>query len=881
MKPDMPKTIFLKDYQLPHYFVKTIDLVFELGENASIVKSIMMIQAGAETNIASSPLILDGQELELLVVKLDDVLLSESQYTLSESHLIIPDINAEFKLEIQTRIKPQENTSLEGLYQSSGNFCTQCEAEGFRKITYYIDRPDNMAIFTTTIYADKRKYPVLLSNGNPIAQGEADDKHWVKWHDPYPKPCYLFALVAGDLRFIEDQFTTQSGRHVALRLYVEPRNIDKCEHAMQSLKAAMKWDEAVYGLEYDLDIYMIVAVDDFNMGAMENKGLNVFNSQYVLAQPDSATDQDYEGIEGVIAHEYFHNWTGNRITCRDWFQLSLKEGLTVFRDQEFSADIGSRAVNRIGDVRVLRTRQFLEDSGPMAHPIRPDNYIEISNFYTVTIYNKGAEVIRMMHTMLGAEGFRKGIDLYFERHDGQAVTTDDFAKAMEDANQYDLSQFKRWYHQAGTPKIRINTKYDAENETYEITLQQQCPPTPGQSEKAPFHIPVLIGLLDAKGHDIPTQMDTELASVTTGGRLLHLKDETQTFRFVGLKERPVLSSFRNFSAPVSVISDSSDDDLYFLIANDNDYFNRWDAAERLSVKLILQRVSDIQQGRNSQEETRYLEALAQLLQDEQCDQALKAQILTLPSETYLAEQMTVADPVAVHQARNALRIVIAQYLQTQMRLIHQNNQIDHYDYNAEDAAKRSLKNVCLSYLMELTDHQIIEICLKQFNQSDNMTDVLSALAAFSHTKCEQRSMVLQQFYQQWQNEILVVNKWLGIQALSRLPGTLDAVKRLMEHEAFDIKNPNKVRALIATFCIGNPSQFHAINGEGYAFLADQIITLDTLNPQIAARLLTPMTFWRRYDDSRQQMLISQLKRIGAVDGLSKDVYEIVSKSLAD
>jgi aminopeptidase N len=617
-------------------------------------------------------------------VAINDKPLAESGYALDEDTLTIYNVPDAFSLQIENEINPEANTSLNGLYLSSGNFCTQCEAQGFRRITYMYDRPDVMATYTTTIVADREKFPVLLSNGNLAGQGELDDdttKHWAKWEDPFKKPTYLFALVAGKLAKIDDTFTTMSGREVALHIYVQPHNADKCDHAMASLKKAMKWDEEVYGREYDLDIYMIVAVDDFNMGAMENKGLNVFNSKYVLAKPDTATDGDYEGIEGVIGHEYFHNWSGNRVTCRDWFQLSLKEGFTVFRDQEFSADMSSRGVKRISDVNILRTHQFREDASPMAHPVRPDSYVEINNFYTVTVYNKGAEVVRMLSNLLGPEKFRKGTDLYFERYDGQAVTCDDFVKALEDANKEDLTQFRRWYSQAGTPELHVSRSYDEHHKTYTLTIRQACPPTPGQETKEPFHIPLAMGLLDNDGNDMPLQLQGE-SSAQTGTRVLQLKNEEETFVFANVETQPVPSLLRGFSAPVKVELDLSDAERYFLMANDNDDFNRWDAGQQLAVKLIRQLVDDLQQHRPLYLPEPFIDACRQTLEDETIDKALAAQAISLPSESYISEFVSPIDPVAIHQVCRFIRETLAKALKDTFYRVYEQN-IIHGEYSID------------------------------------------------------------------------------------------------------------------------------------------------------------------------------------------------------
>ena len=886
MSTPTPKTTYLSDYTPPAYHIPTIDLRFELGEDFTTVHSQLRIARAAATP-PGTPLILDGQHLELISLTRDGTLLAADCYQVDADRFTLFDPSAEFTLEVVTRTRPQDNAALEGLYQSSGNFCTQCEAEGFRRITYFLDRPDVMATFTTTLVADQARYPVLLSNGNPVASGALDDgRHWATWHDPFPKPSYLFALVAGHLRFIEDSFTTRSGRTVTLRIYVEPENIDQCDHAMYSLKQAMAWDEQRFGLEYDLDLYMIVAVGDFNMGAMENKGLNIFNTKYVLARPETATDADYQGVLGVIGHEYFHNWTGNRVTCRDWFQLSLKEGLTVFRDQEFSSDLGSHGVKRIEDVRILRSSQFPQDAGPMAHPVRPDSYIEINNFYTVTVYNKGAEVIRMMQTLLGQDGFRRGMDLYFQRHDGQAVTCDDFVAAMADANSADFRQFKRWYHQAGTPELTVSDAYDPATHTYTLTVQQSCPPTPSQPHKEPFHIPLALGLLDAEGRDLPLQLTGENAPQGTA-RVLELREPEHAFHFMNIPARPVPSLLRGFSAPVKMNSAESDDDLRFRLAHDCDDFNRWDAGQTLAVRTILALVADRQQGRPWTLPESFSDAFVRALTSA-ADPALLAQVLTLPGEIWLAEQMTVVDVEGIHAARRFVQRTLAERLRDSWLTVYHTLQnplptasahAGSGDLDALAIGQRALKNVCLDYLMKIDEPAWRALALKQFHTASNMTDQLGALAPLTNCEGSEREEALAAFYSRWRREALVVDKWLALQATSYRPGALEVVRQLMTHEAFNLRNPNKVRALIGAFCHTNPIHFHAADYSGYTFLADQALALNAFNPQIAARLIAAFTRWRQYDPARQQGMRRQLERILSAPGLSPDVYEIAAKSL--
>ncbi len=865
--------IYRKDYQVPDFLITELYLDFQLGKSDCVVNAKSVFKRNLDSTKNSKDLYLNGENLDLLLVAVAGEKLTADQYRLEKNGLVLLDVPDEFVLEITTRIYPDKNTALEGLYRSSGNFCTQCEAQGFRKITYYLDRPDVMARFTTRIEGNRDDCPVLLSNGNLVEKGELQGgRHFAIWEDPFPKPCYLFALVAGDLVFIQDEFTTRSGRKIDLRIYVEARNRAKCDHAMSSLKKSMAWDEKVFGLEYDLDTYMIVAVDDFNMGAMENKGLNVFNSKYVLASPETATDQDYLGVEGVIAHEYFHNWTGNRVTCRDWFQLSLKEGLTVFRDQEFSSDMNSRPIQRIEDVRILRSFQFREDSGPMAHSVRPDSYLEINNFYTVTVYNKGAEVIRMMHTLLGADNFRKGIDLYFERHDGQAVTCDDFVSAMAAASGVDLDQFKCWYSQSGTPELSVVEKWDADAGRFSMTISQSCPATPSQTKesKKPFHIPISFGLLDRNGDDI-----------TVRDQLLELKAEKESFTFDKLSEKPILSLLRGFSAPVKVQPWQGQEQLAFIMANDSDPFNRWDAAFHLSESVILELTNVLQQGQKPILNQLFIDAVKQVLMDQESDKSLLGMALSLPEENYLAQQMQVIDPDNLHDARMFVRRELANVLRVEFRAVwEENKNRGAYELTPEAMGQRRLKNVCLSYLLagEKPAQEDVDLALLQYRNGDNMTDTIVVLSALIHCDIPERLELLDDFYEKWKDEVLVMDKWLILQASSSLPTTLALVKSLIDHPAFSISNPNKVRSLIGAFG-GNHVSFHNLNGEGYRFLADQILELDSRNPQIASRLTTPFSTWKRYDTSRQKLMKTELQRIAEKKGLSGDVFEMVRRSL--
>lgn len=875
-----PKETFLSDYQVPNYLVDQISLHFDLSAQETKVRSVLSMRKNPDGT--GDECILDGEQLELISIKLDGRQLSGNEYQRTDTSLLLSAVPSLFELEIETIIHPDKNTALEGLYHSGNLLCTQCEAQGFRRITYYPDRPDVMAVFTVSIVADKQQWPTLLANGNLQEQGQFNDgRHWVRWHDPHPKPSYLFALVAGSLYRQKDSFTTVSGRKISLEVYVDPENSHKCDHALMSLKQAMKWDEETYGREYDLDVFMIVAVNDFNMGAMENKGLNIFNAAYVLASPETATDSDYYTIQSIIGHEYFHNWSGNRVTCRDWFQLSLKEGFTVLRDHQFSAAMNSPAVQRIDEVNNLRTLQFAEDAGPMAHPVRPESFIEISNFYTVTIYRKGAEVVGMIKTIVGNEGFRRGTDLYFERHDGQAVTTDDFIKAMEDANDIDLNQFKYWYSQAGTPELHIDGHYDAIEQTYTLNVKQHCPATPEQATKQPFHIPLALGLLDKQGQSLSLQLVDENEPDTAETRVLSITEEKQTFTFINIKSLPHASLLRGFSAPVKLKVNQSDDELAFLMANDKDSFNRWDAGQSLLIKVLLQLVADVQQQKILSLPVGLIEQFSAVLADADDEPALVAKMLILPSENYLAAQQKPADVDAIHIAREFLKKILASRLKEQFTDIYQKyQQVSDYQFNAEDMAKRSLKNTCLSYLMATDDPLQTQRCLKQMKQSDNMTDTMAGLNLLVNQNGPEREHALRAFYEQWQHDRQVVDKWLTVQALSTSSDTLIRIKGLMKHPAFSIKNPNNVRALIGTFCRNNPVNFHAKDGSGYQFLLEQILVLDKLNPQVAARMLGAFNSWQQYDNDRQTLMKQALSNIAEHEGLSPDVYEIVTKYLA-
>lgn len=871
MSQAKPQPIYLRDYQVPAYLIQQTELRFELDEKETLVRATLSVRRNPQCTRVRPPLELNGHPtVELCRLSIDGEILSERDFIREGECLSITAVPEQFQLECLTRIHPETNTALEGLYKSDGIFCTQCEAQGFRRITFYPDRPDVMSVFRTTIVADRSRYPVLLSNGNPVERGEEDDgRHFITWEDPFPKPAYLFALVAGDLAVFEDRYTTVSGRSVQLKIYAENKDLDKLGHAMESLKRAMRWDEQTYGREYDLDIYMIVAVDFFNMGAMENKGLNIFNTSCVLASPRTSTDAAFQRVEGVVAHEYFHNWSGNRVTCRDWFQLSLKEGFTVFRDSEFSADVNSRTVKRIEDVSMLRTAQFAEDAGPMAHPVRPESYIEISNFYTLTVYEKGAEVVRMLHTLLGPEQFRNGADLYFERHDGQAVTTDDFVQAMADVSGRDLTQFKRWYSQAGTPRLEVSDSWSEEKGTYRLRLRQSCPATPGQTEKLPFHLPVRYGLLGPDG--------SELSS-----GLLELTETEQTFTFEHLSQRPVPSLLRGFSAPVKLDYPYSDEQLLLLLQHDTDGFNRWDAGQRMAVRLMQSLIEDYQAGREFSLPQRFSDSWRAVLADQSQDPAMVAQLLRLPSEAYLAELSEVIDVQAIHAVRELLRKALATALQDAWLDTYRrccSNQP--YSPDADAIALRSLKNLCLGYLIATGDDLGLGLAEQQFADADNMTDQQAALALTVHSEFRAAGQrLLDSFLTQWQHEALVMNQWFSIQASDPWPGALDRVRELQEHPLFDARNPNKLRSLVGAFCSQNATAFHADDGSGYRFLADWILQLDSQNPQIAARLLTPLTRWKRYPEHAQGLMRAELERIQQSAQLSADVYEVVSKSLA-
>ena len=863
-----PQAKYRKDYRAPDYTITDVALDFDLSADDTVVTAVSHLVRQSEH---AQPLVLNGEGLTLVSVAVNGQPVTDYQ---QDSHsLTINGLPAECELTIITRFSPAKNTALSGLYQSSEALCTQCEAEGFRRITYFLDRPDVLARYQTKITADKARYPYLLSNGNRVASGElADGRHWMQWSDPFPKPSYLFALVAGDFDVLRDTFTTRSGRDVALELYVDRGNLDRADWAMESLKQSMRWDENRFGLEYDLDIYMIVAVDFFNMGAMENKGLNVFNSKFVLAKAETATDTDYLDIERVIGHEYFHNWTGNRVTCRDWFQLSLKEGLTVFRDQEFSSDLGSRAVNRINNVRVMRGAQFAEDASPMAHPIRPDKVIEMNNFYTVTVYEKGSEVIRMMHTLLGEEAFQAGMRLYFERHDGSAATCEDFVKAMEDASGIDLTQFRRWYSQAGTPQLQVRDEYDAKQQVYRLHVRQSTPPTPEQTEKQALHIPLDIELYAEDGAVIPLQSGGQAVN-----SVLNVTEPEQTFVFEQVPQAPVISLLREFSAPVKLDYPYTDKQLTFLMAHARNDFARWDAAQMLIGKYVRLNVANWQDGNALELPIEVVDAFRAVLLDEQLDPALAALILTLPKETELAELFDLIDPDAIRAVREFIRDELVLELNDELRAVYQAHVLPEYRVEHADIARRALRNTCLSYLAFAEGADAL--VRRQYEQADNMTDTLAALSAAVSAELPCRDNLMQHFADKWQHDGLVMDKRFMLQATSPAANVLENVQALMQHPSFSLANPNRTRSLIGAFASGNPSAFHAKDGSGYRFLTDVLVELNSRNPQVASRLIEPLIRLGRYDAERQQLMREQLLRLQKLDNLARDLFEKITKSL--
>jgi aminopeptidase N len=906
MRDAPPQVINLKDYTPPAFLISTVALDVDIAPAQATIHATLKCSRNAARNAPQEPLVLEGEGLELLSVSIDGRALAAGAYRVDDSHLTIAKVPASFTLETVVRFDPWKNTKLEGLYATKSGLVTQCEAEGFRRITYYIDRPDVMATYAVTLCADKARFPRLLANGNLVAQGEGEpagwfqpsprpspkgegekpgQRHWAKWEDPFPKPCYLFAMVAASLELLEDHFATRSGKKALLQIYVEPGKLDQAGFAMQALKKCMRWDEEIFGLELDLERFMIVAVSDFNAGAMENKGLNIFNTKYILARSDTATDYDYFGVDKVVAHEYFHNWTGNRVTCRDWFQLSLKEGLTVYRDQEYSADEYSRPVVRIQEVRDLRSRQFPEDAGPMAHPVRPESYVEINNFYTSTVYDKGAEVVRMYATMLGKEGFRRGMDLYFQRHDGQAVTCDDFRAAMADANDVDLSQFGRWYSQAGTPVVECRGEYDAAKETYTLHVKQSCPATPGQAVKEPFVIPLAVGLVDLDGRDLPVNIDSQslfMGSRGHGARtaVLALTQAEHKFVFKQVPENPVPSLLRGFSAPVHVRYAYTDAELTHLMAYDADAFNRWEAGQALATRTLLASAENVRAGRATDIPSAYIEAMGRVISDGSKDPAFAAEALLLPEEGYLAECMEVADPEAIHVARLRLMREIATKYRTRFEGAFRHfTSPGPYSPDAAAAGRRALRNEALAYVSTIDDATSRALAFLEFRRAENMTDAMAALACLANSAGAERERALAMFYEKWKGEALVVDKWFRVQATSWLPGTLDRVKALLGHEAFDLRNPNRARALLHAFAMENPLHFHAADGSGYRWIAEQVVALDKLNPQVASRLARAFDRWRKYDEGRQGHARQALESIRSAPGLSGNVGEVVGRAL--
>lgn len=866
-----PQVKYRHDYRAPDYTITDIALDFDLHPEKTRVVAVSQVVLQGEKGAA---LKLNGEGLTLLSVQVDGQ--DWQAHRLLDDGLELTGVPEKFTLRIETEINPAANSALEGLYQSGDALCTQCEAEGFRHITYYLDRPDVLARFTTRVTADKARYPYLLSNGNRVGQGEAENgRHWVEWQDPFPKPCYLFALVAGDFDVLRDTFVTRSGRDVALELFVDRGNLDRADWAMTSLKNAMKWDETRFGLEYDLDIYMIVAVDFFNMGAMENKGLNIFNSKFVLAKAETATDKDYLGIEAVIAHEYFHNWTGNRVTCRDWFQLSLKEGLTVFRDQEFSSDVGSRPANRIDNVRVMRGAQFAEDASPMSHPIRPDQVIEMNNFYTLTVYEKGSEVIRMMHTLLGEEKFQAGMRLYFDRHDGSAATCDDFVQAMEDASSVDLSQFRRWYSQSGTPVVTIRDDYDAATHQYHLHVSQMTPVGADKQPKLPLHIPLDIELYDSEGKVIPLRQKGQKL-----GSVLNVTEAEQTFVFDEVPCQPVPSLLREFSAPVKLNYPWSDEQLTFLMRHASNAFSRWDAAQSLLANYIRLNVARHQQKQPLSLPMHVVDAFRGVLLDDGLDPMLASQILSLPSENEMAELFEVIDPEAIAAVRQSLTQTLAQEMADELLAVYRANKLPSYRVDQQDMGKRALCNLCLHYLAFAEREQADKLVAVQFAQADNMTDSLAAMAASVAAQLPCRDGLLVAFDERWHQDGLVMDKWFVLQASSPASDVLHRVRDLLNHRSFSLNNPNRLRSLIGSFCAGNPSAFHAQDGSGYQFLTEMLTELNTRNPQVASRLIEPLIRLKRYDSARQALMRQALETLKGLENLSGDLFEKITKALA-
>ena len=882
-----PLLVRRQDYTPPAYLVDEVFLDVDIARPWATIRATLRMRRNPAG--PGGPLVLQGEHLEFLGASIDGRALAGDEMRLDEKSLVVAAVPEAFTLETAGRLDPWKNTRLEGFYASKDGLFSQCEAEGFRTITWFPDRPDVMAKYRVKLHAPRDEFPQLLANGNLVASGDEDGgRHWAEWEDPFPKPSYLFAMVAAKLDRLEDHFVTKSGKKALLQVYVEPGKLDQAGFTMQSLKSSMQWDEERFGLELDLDRFMIVAVSDYNMGAMENKGLNIFNTKYVLARADTATDVDFMMIDRVVAHEYFHNWTGNRVTCRDWFQLSLKEGLTVFRDQEYGMDEYSRAVSRIQDVRDLRDRQFPEDAGPMSHPVRPDAYAEIGNFYTATVYDKGAEVVRMVQALVGRQGFRKGMDLYFQRHDGQAVTCDDFRAAMADANGVDLDQFERWYSQAGTPVLETRGGHDADAKTYTLEIRQSCPPTTGQPDKLPFHVPIAVGLVDPQGHDLPLRLageddafdrtDPKTGEIT---RVLELREASRTFVFQDVEEPPVPSILRGYSAPVILKHDYADADLTHLMAYDSDPFNRWEAGQVLATRILLAGVEAIGAGRPMAIPTAFIEAMGRVLTNGSRDPAFAAECLQLPGESALAEQMEVADPDAIHAARKTLVVEIAKRYRTRFEGAFRHFTVPGaYSPDAHAAGRRALRNAALGYIMAVDDSTARALTFLEFRRSENMTDAMAALECLAGSAGAERERALSMFFDKWKDEALVVDKWFRVQATSDLPGAIGRIEKLVTHPAFDLKNPNRARSLLHAFATDNPSHFHAADGSGYRFVANHVIALDRINPQVASRLARSFDRWRKFDAGRQAHAREALEAVAGAGGLSPDVTEIVSRALA-
>ena len=872
MKSEQNQVIYRKDYQQPNYWVKFVSLGFLIEPSFTMVRSKIKFKHNSDKD---NTLILNGVDIDLMKISINGEQLNKSEYTVDAESLIIENTPDEFELQVENKIYPSQNTALEGLYQSGEFFLTQCEAEGFRKITYYPDRPDVMAPFEVTLIASKEQYPVLLSNGNLINSGDLKNgKHFARWSDPHPKPSYLFAVVAGELSYIEDDYVTSEGKDVNLRIYVEKENLDSCQYAMDSLIRSMKWDEERYGLAYDLSQYNIVATNDFNMGAMENKGLNIFNSKYVLARQETATDADFIGVEAVIGHEYFHNWTGNRVTCQDWFQLSLKEGLTVYRDQEFTSDMQSAAVKRIEDVRLLKAFQFTEDAGPMSHPIRPDSFIEINNFYTLTVYEKGSQVVRMYETLLGRDGFRKGMDLYFNRHDGQAVTCDDFRNAMADANDVDLDQFGLWYSQNGTPRVTVKQSYNEKNKELTLKIKQKHPENTNKKDYQAMVIPMRTALFDSEGNSLALDDSGESEKVYEVNKL------EQKIVFKNIKSQPVASLFRGYSAPVVVNHKRDNEDLLQLMSFDTDSYNRWDAAQIISSQVIMDAYEALGKGKKPSCPNFFITAMGKVLTDDKTDPALLAEALSLPDLKTLMVSMKDINVSFLHQAREFIKTAVAEALEIEfLSIYNQNFTTGDYQVVSEDVAKRSLKNTCLSYLMCTNNPDIVRLCKKQYSSADNMTESQMAFSLYVHKQADDYQELLQDFYDKWQDNALVMDKWFAVQATSPAPDTLDKVKELMNHPSFSLENPNKVRSLIGAFSSNNLVGFNT--EEGYRFLADQVLVLNKLNPQVASRMVSLFNTWKKLDKASRNLIKPELQRIHQSENLSPDVFEIVDRALKD